>query len=113
MREREPTMPRLVVYVLALLLLSGSLLLLGCSGSGGSSEQSATPTGPADDTGGGPPAAIPDDQVGFSTGGEHGSSQYRLKLTIGETPTDGTQQRTSRSYNLTIGIGTAQSGIGG
>ncbi len=101
-------MPRLAIYALGLLLLTGNPLLMGCSGSGGSSDQSTATTGP-----GGPSTAIPDDQIGFSTGGEHESDQYRLNLTIGETPTDGTQHRTSRSYNLIIGIGTAQSGIGG
>jgi hypothetical protein len=100
-------MPRLAGYALALLLLAGSPLFMGCSNSGGSSDQSAATTG------GGAPTPILDDQISVITGGEHESSQYRLNLTVGETPTDGTQQRTSRSYHLTIGIGTAQSDIGG
>ena len=100
-------MPRLAVYALGLLLLTGSLLLMGCSNSGDSSDQSAATTGEIS------PTPTSDDEVGLSTGGEHESSQYRLKLTIGEAPTDGTQQRSSRLYNLTLGIGTAQSDIGG
>ncbi|MDH3604676.1 MAG: hypothetical protein OEU26_34155, partial [Candidatus Tectomicrobia bacterium] len=75
-------MPRLAIYVMGLLLLTGSPWLIGCSNSGDSSDQSAATTG------GGAPTPIPEDQIGFSTGGEHESSQYRLNLTVGETPTD-------------------------